>query len=351
VVVCQNAVVVPPSQPGFQVDCGVIVDGADCAHAANWRGKLRMTRQITTMPQADLIESGRHMWGGLYYGHFGHFMTETISRCWALGQHNVESMIFVPKHQILRDHFTNYQAEFWSLLDTDVKVKVIRTPTLVEELVVPGQAFGLGKISAGTPEFRALLGRIAEKIPADEPRRIYISRTRFGGRGGVLCESIIEHNMREQGYTIVYPEKMKLIDQMQIYKSATHIVGVDSSAFHIAGMMANPSQKFAFILRRTNGGHRDIATQIEAMIDRPPEQINVIQANWIENLAVGPNHLSWGELDHAALARQLHELGFIESARRWLQPTLDESMASAAQASEVAGIKLVRTEFLPQVLI
>ena len=192
---------------------------------------------------------------------------------------------------------------------------------MVEELLVPGQGFGLGRIAEGTPEFRATMTRMAQALPSDPPRKIYVSRTRFNGRGGVLYEKTIERNMMDQGYTIIHPEKMDLQEQLRFYKSATHIVGVDSSAFPIAGMVAEPSKKIAFILRRDNKAHESIAAQISGMIGRDPVIIDALAANWVEKGATSSNHLSWGELDHASLARDLQDHGFIDDKNRWKAPS------------------------------
>lgn len=346
VVVLKNAVVVPPKAPGFQVSSGVWSEDGDCLHAANWRGKVRMTLPIQERPKDPEPYSGRHLWGGLYYGHFGHFMTETISRLWALPLHDVDSVIFCPKHETLRGQFSNYQAEFWSLLDTKAEVMVARRPMLVEELVVPGQGFGLGPISAATPEFQSLLRKITAKIPDSKPERIYISRTRFGGQGGVLAETVIEENLKKLGYTAIYPEKMKLLDQLRVYKSATHILGVDSSAFHIASMVANPDQKIGFILRRSNNGHKDIETQVSSWTGRPPTVINVLVANWAHNIALGSNHLSWGEIDHGALRDELAAAGFIPADAEWKIPTSDELTESINRAMTISKLNLHRIELV-----
>ena len=330
IVTVKDAWVFPPAEMVARPCCGVLTaEGKDVPQASTWRGGIRMTRPVAGGERPADFLPGRHVWGGLYYGHFGHFMTETMARCWAFDQPDVESVLFVPKHDKLSD-FQKYQTQFWNLLGLKAKERIVRRPVVVEELLVPGQAFGLGTIASGTPEFRNTMKRMAQALPQDPPRRIYISRTKFNGRGGVLCERIIERNMIENGYTIMHPEKMELQDQLRFYKSATHIVGVDSSAFHIAGMVADPAMKIAFILRRDNKAHESIAAQIGGMIGRPPVIIDTLAANWVEKGATASNHLSWGELDHRKLARELREQGFIEDEARWQGPTEQDMAESLA---------------------
>ncbi len=342
VVTVKNATVVPPEKMTWQPVCGVVSEDGDCAHAATWRSGMRMTRDIQSPPPEPARKvSGRHMWGGMYYGHFGHFMVETMSRCWAFDREGIDSVVFVPKHKDLKD-FAQYQKEFWDLLGLETDITIAREPTQFEELLVPGQGFGLGKIASGTPEFRAAMRRIRQRIPDDEKRKIYVSRTKFNGRGGVIAEAALERNMAAHGYTIMHPEKMPLLEQFRYYKSATHIIGVDSSAFHIAGMMADPSQRIGFILRRSNGGHDAITAQIRAMIGRDPAVIDVLAAHWMDVLQTESNHLSWGELDHLRLAAALEHNGFIDTAHGWEAPPEDEIAASVARAAEKAKTEVAR---------
>lgn len=342
IVTVANAWIFPPTELVGRPFCGVTTgDGQDVLHASTWRDGVRMTRAVESAERPSAVLPGRHLWGGLYYGHFGHFMTETMSRCWGFDQPGIDSVLFVPKHDKLVK-FQSYQTDFWSLLGVRAPEGIVQTPIRVEELVIPGQGFGLGRIAQGTPEFRATMARTAQALPQDTPRRIYVSRTRFNGRGGVLCEKVLERNMAARGYTIMHPERMALADQLRFYKSATHIVGVDSSAFHIAGMVADPSKRIAFILRRDNNAHRSIAAQINGMTGRDPVIIDALAANWIEDGAAASNHLSWGELDHDTLAQGLQDHGFIDDKRGWQGPTEAEMADSLAFSRSKHAVDLVR---------
>lgn len=340
VVLIKNAVIHPPHAAMPRPECGVLGPDGDCGHAATWRGAMRVTMPSTEAVRPKSRLPGRHMWGGLFYGHFGHFMTETMSRCWAFDRDDIDSVIFVPKHDKLTG-FASYRQDYWDLLGLTTKIQVAAEPVEVEELLVPGQGFGLGKIAMGTPEYRATMRKLTARLPDDEPRKIYISRTKFQGRGGVIAEMSIEENMARNGYTIMHPERMSLIDQLRYYKSATHVVGVDSSAFHLAGMVADAPKQFAFILRRDNDAYDAIALQIEGMTGRPPHLIRALIANWMDKGQTRSNHLSWGEIDHTLLAARLQELGFIDDASTWQMPSpdlIDSSIAWANTRSQGPGL-------------
>ncbi|HRO14181.1 MAG TPA: glycosyltransferase 61 family protein [Paracoccus sp. (in: a-proteobacteria)] len=332
IVIVRDALVCPPAGPGYFQKCGILGPDGDCLHGANWREGERLTMAVTRRPKPARRLSGRHLWGGMYYGHFGHFLTETLSRLWGLKGSGAESVLFLPKHGALPG-FSGYRADACRLFGVDVPVSVVDQPIEVEELIVPGQGFGLGKISRGTPEFRAMLRELSHRITAQGPERIYISRTRFGGKGGIIDEAALERNMVAQGYSVIYPEKMPLEKQLAHYKAATHVVGLDSSAFHVFGFVARPDQRAAIILRRNAHAWQHIAWQLEAVMEQPPLVIQALLADWLPERQNSANHLSWGELDFRAVAGKLAEGGFISDPSFW--ELADETgFATAVAAAE-----------------
>lgn len=99
IVTIKNAIICPVTQAVQRPAMGVYSEeGGDCLHASLWRGGTRMTLGGSPDVKPVMRLPGRHMWGGLFYGHFGHFIVETMSRCWAFKREKYDSIIFVPKH-------------------------------------------------------------------------------------------------------------------------------------------------------------------------------------------------------------------------------------------------------------
>ena len=73
--------------------------------------------------------------------------------------------------------------------------------------------------------------------------------------------------------------------------------------------------------------HAEVRDKYVAYLRRPPGMgghpviIDALAANWVEKGATSSNHLSWGELDHASLARDLQDHGFIDDKNRWKAPS------------------------------
>ncbi|HRM73091.1 MAG TPA: glycosyltransferase 61 family protein [Paracoccus sp. (in: a-proteobacteria)] len=319
---------------------GVWADG-DVEEAATWRGGIRLTGALTEIPEVTAHLDGRHMWGGIYFGHFGHFLVETISRLWAVRQAGAQGVLFTPRHGRLQS-FVTYQKELIDLVLPRTEVRIIREPTRVEELVIPGQGFGLGKISAGTAQFRAFIREALADIEPADIENVYISRTRFGGKGGIINEQRLERLLEAEGYTAVHPERLSLREQFSIFKGARNILGLDGSAFHVLGYVANPDQRAGIIIRRSSPAYHHIAEHLRGFTGRPPEIINHLAADWMPDRQKLANHVSWGELDFDGLGQTLARLGFIADARNWCNPDPEEMAQSVERAATRTQEPLVR---------
>lgn len=327
VVSLEKAIVVPDPTRGNSKLAGVLHEGVDFPKAALFRGSVRFFRAPPTPGSSIKRLPGRHLWGGFLFHHFGHFLCESVSRLWAAQAVNFESIVFAPRTTDIKV-LAKYQQQFIELLGVERQIQLIQEPSEIEELIVPGQGFGLGRIARGTPEFRAMAARLAERIEPAGAERIYISRAGVGGSGGILHESIIERNMAEAGYTIYHPQKHPLEAQLAQFKAATHIVGLDSSAFHLAGYVAHPSQRYCIVLRRNMTAFYNIVRQLEGFTGVRPDVVNVLKGDWMRPNKRKPNRLSVGEIDHAALGDRLLALGYIGSAGEWIGPTKDQYAAA-----------------------
>lgn len=317
--------------------------GGDIPEAATWREGIRVTLPIAEPPEAEHRLSGKHLWGGIYFGHFGHFLVETISRLWAAEQEGIDSVLFTPRHGKLKD-FATYQADILDLFLPNSKVQILREPTEVEGLLVAGQGFGIGNISAGTPEFRAFVQRAMQDVEPRKVEKIYISRTRFNGKGGIIDEPLLEENLIAQGYTPIFPEKLPFREQLSLFKSAKKIIGLDSSAFHVLGYVATPEQDICIVTRRNHPAYEHIAAHLRAFTGRAPTVIEAVAADWMPERQKMPNHTSWGELDGDAVKEALVGTGFISDPARWIASSPARFSGALKWAEEKSKEPLVRRD-------
>ncbi|QDA35702.1 glycosyltransferase family 61 protein (plasmid) [Paracoccus liaowanqingii] len=340
--VIENAVFAPPVDDfGPYPTCGVFDKNGDVPTAAHWRENKRVSQPVCERPKPTAYLSGTHIYGGFLFGHFGHFLVESLTRLWVTDEPYAKSFLFMPRRENCKS-FRSYQTAMLDILAPDVPAQLVSQAVEVERLIIPGQAFGLGAISRGTPEFRSMLRARMSKLPTNGPKKIYISRTLHSAVGGVLNEEILEENFAENGYTIMHPQKMSISEQLIWYNSAEYIVGVDSSAFHLYAFVGRPDQKVALILRRNVDAVSHIVSQIEGMIERQPTIINSLVAEWMPERYKFGFHQSLGEANHDDIRIKLISEGFLKSEKKWRVPTSDEALTAVRIGEKSKGETLVR---------
>ncbi len=320
-VTLDRALVCPPTESAMVQPAGVLrSDRSYVAHGATWRG----WRPITTAPDPATVAtsklSGKWLYGGLLWVHFGHFLAESTSRLWVLDQFDdLDGILFFPKRPRVGETVAQYQRDFLDLLGTDLPVNVITEPTEVEHLVVPGQGFGLGNLSGGTPEYRAYFHRnFGKAIEPDGEERLYLSRSALGPkRGGIVGEEYVEGNLINAGYDIFHPQQHSMAEQVARYKAAKKVLGPDGSALHLFALVGRPEQDVGMILRRTSSVYKNIEKQLTEFCKKPPVIIDAIESDWVLENTKKPDRQSVGSLDYALLAKILLETGFVDSIEGW----------------------------------
>ncbi len=341
--VVKNAILTPPEVFGGFPVCGVYGPDGDEPFAAHWREDKLISRPVLDPPTPVEHLSGTHVFGAFLYGHFGHFMLEATTRLWMTDIEKPESYLFMPRRDVLSE-IRGWHKEVYDILIPDIPTRLVSKPVSVETLIIPGQGFGLGTIVEGTPEFRFMLRKRIEEVPADGPEKVYISRSRNPNFASVLNENVLEENLKAQGYAILYPEKMTILEQLSWYKSATHVVGTDCSALHLFGFAANPDKNVSIILRRNTNDYVHIARQIKAMIGRSPEVINSLTHQWVQDLTKDGNHKSYGEIDFQETGLRLKEAGLVDDLNRWRCPSAEEQEVSVERSNKRKEKPLKRKE-------
>ncbi len=322
VITLANARIIPPTNNGLVQPAGVMFgDGTYCPQGALWR----RYRPITTQPQLPdhpgPMLSGRWLWGGVLWAHFGHFLVESTARLWALHHLNkpVDGVLFIPKRPGSETEIRGFHRSFLDMLSPDLPIQVANRPLQVQELVVPGQGFGLGPIIAGTAAFRnAIHSGFARDIAPDGPERIYLSRSKLGLRkGGLIGEEELEQRLAQEGYDIFHPQDHSLEVQIARYKAARQVVAADGSALHLFAMVGRPDQQVAMILRRDSGANKQLVINVQAFCKCDPLVINALRTEWLPMAKQKSGRESHGELDIAATGAALAQAGFVSRTADW----------------------------------
>lgn len=344
----KTPLVVPPTHRSHVQPSGVLTSGGQFVpHSGTWRNGRLLTPPPDKPTEADRLP-GRWLWGGVLWRYFPHFITESVTRLWAL-EHldasGVDGVLFTPKNPATDAPLPGFQRAFLDLMGCDLPIHEARRPCVPDELLVPGQGFGLGKITRGTDRFiEAVALRLGQGIAADGPERLYISRSRLGvNRGALLGEERLEACLAEQGYEIFHPQAHPLDVQVARYKAARQIVAAEGSALHMLGFVAGPEQQVAMILRRRSGATRHISAHLESFSGRAPLWVETLRRTWMPDGQIR-KRLAVGEPDFAAVQAALIAEGFVAPGPVWEQPTeveiraeLGEGFTLMEQSARLAG--------------
>lgn len=343
-----NAVVVPPAKglgnQSVQKSGVLRPDGSVVEESITWRGPNRVTID-PSMPKEEDIRHlpGTHMFLGPLFGHFGHFLVESICRIWAFDalRDKIDGVVYVPKFQNRPEHVVNVYRPALAAMGVTAPVLNLDEPTRVDRLYVPLQGFGMFQMIEGAPEFRDFIRTHAGKNVAPRgDKKIYISRSELpAARGSILGEPLLEKWLQDEGYTIFHPQKHDHVTQIAAYRAATHIISVDCSPLHLLALVGSPEQKVGVIARR--GGNLDeiFARQITAFQGAEAHPINCLKRNWIEEHANRPSRTSWGEVNFNSVWKRLSDAGLISGATPWPNLTDDQITDEVVRISEGAGVK------------
>ncbi|WP_261331703.1 glycosyltransferase family 61 protein [Maritalea mobilis] len=293
-----------------------------------------MAGSITIEPElpedADTPEQlpGQWLFGGLFYGHFGHFLVETTSRLWALealeALGGVDGIIFHPKNQFTheRRQYKHLEPFFDALGLSHLQLRAPQSPVRVEKLAVPDPGFGIAEMAAGRPEYRDWMrANLGQDIAPNAAEDIYISRSELPAkRGSVVLESRIEALMEDAGYTVFHPQNYPLEAQIATYKGARRIVSLDASSLHLAAMLVPTGAKVAILNRGPSNNIEDYVRQFRHFAQIDPLRIEAVTGFFHPTGRRIIKRETHALLDFPAVGQALEEAGFIASASGWTTP-------------------------------
>ena len=173
---------------------------------------------------------------GFFHKVWGHFLTEVVSRRWYSLENdsNVDKYVFIDKidgnTQITGNYF-----EFFKLLGIEDKIVLLNKPTMFSEVIVPFNGFDYGNYY--TDGFINMYKQVNKKglelFNGKAYDKVFFSKRRQEiSIISNLNENLIDKYFRKNGYTILYPERLSLIETIGIMQNAKYFAGISSSLAH-----------------------------------------------------------------------------------------------------------------------
>ena len=171
---------------------------------------------------------------GTIIPHFGHFITDSMSRLWMLDHAPKDiPLLCLGTVRSLSREYERVVAQALGLAD---RLIAPIEPTLFRQVLCPYPAIQLARRVYGCCDGpHRLVGEILGRVGPTRnfSRPIYLSRSGLGaGHRGLEGEELLESQLAQAGYEIIHPETMPFVRQVALFQSGVPIVGAIGSAFH-----------------------------------------------------------------------------------------------------------------------
>lgn len=254
------------------LDIGVTDHNGKCvAEALHYRGRRLLTHaeslERRTAEQSDWKHlKGRWFFGGIYFHHFGHFLTESVHRIhdYHKNFNQVQGILFIKSSYMGSLGYNPYDNEFTSVvLDqyfdlTRERVKFIDAPTIVDDLVCSPQ---LQQLSAPPDqEYIEVLDSYSQKFSNkigqgnDIPEKAFLSRSGYLSFGRTLGMKAIEQVFSENDFEIIKPEEKSMCFQIMLFKKAKKLAVEAGSALHTLDILGKNDLELLIMSRRGHDG-------------------------------------------------------------------------------------------------
>lgn len=201
-------------------------------------GDLGLAADPATLPaqiRPDDIPrlKGRTLYLGTFQNHYGHFITESLSRFWwheaADRFDHLVAYGFI--HNNGRVHVQRFHRHMTAILGIPMKrMSLLTAPVRFDEIVVPEQLFVFGShVNLGA---RDIYGKIAEQHRAGIPSgRIFLTRA-IHPQARLANAHGVEDAFASFGFRVMYPEEVKIERQLDCYANSEIIAGLSGSGMH-----------------------------------------------------------------------------------------------------------------------
>ena len=210
------------------------------------------------------FNDGTVIYGGILFDHFGHFLTESVSRLWYICEHTAENIriAFLP----LKNQKPSPQIyEFFELLGIKrEQIILIDRPTRFPKIVVPDTT----SVFCGyyTDKFMMPYRTVSERVEPKNEEKIYLSRRKFKGGITIYGEDRLEDAFKKNGFKVLYPERLSLKEQIAYVKGAREIACVMGTAAHLC-LFAKEHTKMIVLERTEHINEEQILIQQAARSD------------------------------------------------------------------------------------
>ena len=172
---------------------------------------------------------------GWYFGHFGHFLLESLARTWILSDLDpATKVVFHRERPVAPTGITRQMLDLLGI--PPERILLPETQTRLRRVIVPEPLYEISVAAhERMPEpYRRITAAVgARDAPAAQP--VYFSRRLLPSRQRpIIGEFELEEVCRENGFLVVHPEMMTLVDQIRLVNRHQDIFTSAGSAAYLS---------------------------------------------------------------------------------------------------------------------
>lgn len=173
---------------------------------------------------------------GNVFMQFGHFMLEHMNRAYAFLDKKYKKAKLVLINNTDVRVVPEYMYNFLELLGAKREnIIILNQTTRFRNVFVPTQGFNIPVYSSEA--FGKTYDTIAKNAPnTEEYEKIYVSRGALK-QCRTFGEGVVQKIFEKNGYKIIYPETLPLVQQIALVKNCKYLAGCAGTALHLALFM------------------------------------------------------------------------------------------------------------------
>ncbi len=188
------------------------------------------------------------IWGGALICHFGHIITECLSRMWYVVE-NPDDQRRVVFLKVNTWQVSPWLYELFSLIGlSEDRIVILDKPTQFSKVIVPEQSSRI-KFNY-TSKFLLPFRKAVENVePRETPKKIFLTRSKdLKSQMYLANQDYFEEFYRAHGYKVVAPETLPIREQIAMIAGADEIAAFLGTLAHWS-LFCRPGVKWTFLTR------------------------------------------------------------------------------------------------------
>jgi len=230
-----------------------------CSSAIRWAD---VPSKIHINHSAEIIEENLTFVGDIEMWHYGHFLIEGLAHIWVAllgGQQN--RFFYLGEILSLKNYFLRKKISYLDFCMNQIGIKrndfvFLDRDAFLNNLYIPDPTFiiDLKAFEKHASFFNQIYINVSKGKSENRKKTIYLSRRNFKSKSrNIINEIELEKKLKTLKIDTIYPESLKLSDQILLFNSYKNIIACFGSAIHTALFSFNPGlQMFVLIAENTN---------------------------------------------------------------------------------------------------